>query len=130
MAAEAPPAPAPHAPAQAPAAPVAPAPEVAAPAAVLVTAAVQGPTPAASPAATGAQEKERSRSALERGRVAESIAAGERAVALDPADAEAWLILGAAYQQKGDAKSAARSFKACVDQGKRGPKGECAAMLR
>jgi hypothetical protein len=84
------------------------------------------PVPAAG---TAVQEKERSRGALERGSVGDAIGSGERAVALDPGDAEAWLILGAAYQQRGDAKNATRCFKACVDQGKRGPKSECAAML-
>jgi Flp pilus assembly protein TadD len=49
-------------------------------------------------------------------------------VALDPTDGEAWLILGAAYQEKGDMKNARRSYKACLEQGKRGPKYECAAM--
>ena len=48
--------------------------------------------------------------------------------ALDPTDGEAWLILGAAYQEKGDMKNARRSYKACLEQGKRGPKYECAAM--
>jgi Flp pilus assembly protein TadD len=47
-------------------------------------------------------------------------------VALDPSDAEAWLILGAAYQEKGDAANARRSFKSCLSEGKRGPKWECA----
>jgi hypothetical protein len=77
-----------------------------------------------------AKEKAKSRGALEWGKMADAIAAGERSVSLDPSDAEAWLILGAAYQQKGDSKNALRSFKACVDQGKRGPKNDCAAMLR
>jgi hypothetical protein len=77
-----------------------------------------------------AKEKAKSRRALEGGKVADAIAAGEQSVAVDPTDAEAWLILGAAYQMKGDGKNAFRSFKACVDQGKRGPKYECAAMLR
>ncbi|MDP9033497.1 MAG: bacterial transcriptional activator domain-containing protein, partial [Myxococcota bacterium] len=69
-------------------------------------------------------------SALERGNAAAAVQAGERSVALDPTDGEAWLILGAAYQLKGDASGAVRSFKACLQQGKRGPKSECAAMLR
>ena len=77
-----------------------------------------------------ARSKAQSRGALERGNVAGAIAAGERSVAIDPTDAEAWLILGAAYQQRGDAKNALRSFKACISQGNRGPKNECAAMLR
>jgi hypothetical protein len=76
------------------------------------------------------KEKTTSRVALERGKLADAIAAGERAVALDPTDGESWLILGAAYQTKGNAKDARRCYKACVEQGKRGPRGECGAMLR
>ena len=75
-----------------------------------------------------AKEKNTSRNALERGKLGDAIESGERAVALDPTDAEAWLILGAAYQEKGDQKNARRSFKSCLEQSKRGPKYECAAM--
>ena len=89
--------------------------------------AAEAPTPDPKAAA---KEKAASRNALEWGKVKDSIEAGERAVALDPTDGEAWLILGAAYQQKGDGKEARRCFKACLEQGKRGPKGECSAMLR
>ena len=39
-------------------------------------------------------------------------------------------ILGAAYQQKGDWKDARRCYKSCLDEAVRGPKAECAAMLR
>jgi hypothetical protein len=74
--------------------------------------------------------KAKARGALEWGKMGDAIEAGERSVAIDPTDSEAWLILGAAYQQKGDAKNAVRSFKACLDQGKRGPRNECAAMMR
>jgi hypothetical protein len=76
------------------------------------------------------KEKTASRIALERGRLAAAIEAGERSVALDPTDGEAWLILGAAYQEKGNAKDARRCYKTCLEQAKRGPRGECAAMLR
>jgi hypothetical protein len=86
--------------------------------------------PPADPKVAAAKEKAKSRGALERGNMSAAIAAGERSVALDSTDAEAWLILGAAYQQKGDAKNAVRSFRACVSQGKRGPTSDCAAMLR
>ncbi len=55
---------------------------------------------------------------------------GEAAVALDPEDGESWLILGAAYQEKGDPKKAREAFTSCIKLGKRGPKGECGAMLR
>jgi Flp pilus assembly protein TadD len=51
-------------------------------------------------------------------------------VALDPTDAESWLILGAAYQQQGNDKDARRCFGACIQKANRGPKRECAAMLR
>jgi Flp pilus assembly protein TadD len=84
-------------------------------------------TPELDPKAA-AKEKNIARSALERGKHADAIEAGEKSVALDPTDGEAWLILGAAYQEKGDMKNARRSYKACLDQGKRGPKYECAAM--
>ncbi len=76
------------------------------------------------------KEKERARAALERGRAGEAVSAGEASVALDASDAEAWLILGAAYQTKGDTKNAARVFKSCIDRSSHGPKAECAAMLR
>lgn len=117
-------------------------------AAATVAAAATAPAPAAptadgaAPATNGAaaasardpkeaaKEKAGSRRALESGNVRQAIEAGELSVALDPTDGEAWLILGAAYQQKGDMKEARRCYKACLDQGKRGPKGECAAMLR
>jgi tetratricopeptide (TPR) repeat protein len=75
-----------------------------------------------------AKEKNACQNALERGKVTDAIEAGERSVVLDPTDGEAWLILGAAYQQKGDMKNARRSYRACLEQGKRGPKYECAAM--
>ena len=127
-----------------------PAPTTSAPAADTAPAPVATSTPDTAPADTGAgqqaagpsdeapapdpkaaaKEKAASRNALEWGKVKDSIEAGERSVALDPTDGEAWLILGAAYQQKGDGKEARRCFKACLDQGKRGPKGECSAMLR
>jgi hypothetical protein len=73
--------------------------------------------------------KAKARGALEWGKTGDAIEAGERSVAIDPTDSEAWLILGVAYQQKGDSKNAVRSFKACLDQGKRGPRNECALMM-
>jgi Flp pilus assembly protein TadD len=75
-----------------------------------------------------AKAKRASQAALERGKLGDAIESGERSVALDPTDAEAWLILGAAYQSKGDSKNARRSFKSCLEQSKRGPKWECAQM--
>jgi len=74
--------------------------------------------------------KRTSQRALDRGDAKASIEAGEQSVALDPTDAEAWLILGAAYQVRGTYSEARRCFSTCVRVAKRGPRGECGALLR
>jgi len=74
--------------------------------------------------------KRTSQRALDRGNAKASIEAGEQSVALDPTDAEAWLILGAAYQARGAYAEARRCFSTCAHVAKRGPRGECAALLR
>jgi hypothetical protein len=79
---------------------------------------------------TALEEKNDSRRALERGKTADAIDAGERSVAKDPTDGEAWLLLGAAYQDKGMMAEARRAYGSCLKEGKRGPLGECRAMLR
>ena len=90
-----------------------------------------GPLPGAQAGdARALDAKHASQVALEKGRTADAIAAGERSVALDPGDAEAWLILGAAYDQSGAYARGRASFKSCVDLATRGPRGECAALLR
>jgi tetratricopeptide (TPR) repeat protein len=94
-------------------------------------AASSAPDPAAAPDRKGAaKQKARAQRALDLGQVALAIEAGEQSVGLDPTDSEAWLLLGAAYQEKGDFKNARRCYKACTHEGKRGSKVECAAMLR
>ncbi len=120
-------------PAQKPADP-APA-QAAAPAQPAAQTAVADAPAAASAAApvsdkTAAQEKKASSQALERGNAKAAIEAGERSVALDPTDGEAWLILGAAYQQVGKNGDAKRCFNSCIKDGKRGPISECRAMLQ
>ncbi len=77
-----------------------------------------------------ASAKAEARGLLERGKATLAIEAGERSVALDPSDGEAWLILGAAYQEKGNQKDARRAFQSCSKLGKRGPMAECRAMLQ
>jgi hypothetical protein len=102
--------------------------------AAAASAAPPSDTAGAAPAASepdpkaAAKEKSTCRAALERGKLADAIEAGERSVSLDPTDSEAWLILGAAYQEKGNMKDARRCYRACIEQGKRGPKYECMAM--
>ncbi len=103
-------------------APAAPAPELVAPAPAAPAteplahqeAKTGNETPAPDPG-EAVKQKRASRLALERGRTAASIEAGEHAVRLDPLDADAWLILGAAYQQKGDLAEARRCYKACAE---------------
>jgi hypothetical protein len=130
--AAAPAAAAPAAAAPAAAAPAAAAPAAAAPAAAAPAAAAPAAAAPAAPASdkTALQEKNDSRRALERGKLGDAIAAGERSVALDPTDGEAWLLLGAAYQEKGKNADARRCYSACIKEGKRGPVGECRAMIR
>jgi hypothetical protein len=91
-----------------------------------------GPGPSASPPGDprALEAKHASQVALEKGRTADAIEAGERSVALDPGDAEAWLILGAAYDQRGTYAKGRACFQSCVDLATRGPRGECAALLR
>jgi cytochrome c-type biogenesis protein CcmH/NrfG len=105
----------------------APGPEVAPVEAVQTTQAA-----AANPAPAGNAKKDResARFALERGDLGGAITSGERSVGLDPTDGEAWLILGAAYQSRGELTEAKRCYRACVDQATRGPKGECRAMAQ
>jgi hypothetical protein len=98
-------------------------------------AAADPPAPAASengPAnsKSAADAKKDAQRALDRGHVADSIEAGEESVALDPTDADAWLILGAAYQMQGNSVAARRCFASCVRQAKRGNRGECGGLLR
>jgi len=75
------------------------------------------------------QEKQTAKAALERGANGVAISAGERSVALDSSDGEAWLVLGAAYQATSNPSQAKRCFNACVTQGKKGPIGDCRDML-
>ena len=76
------------------------------------------------------EELKKSRTALERRKIPDAIEAGEKSVTLDPTDGEAWLILGAAYQEKGDLVNAHRCYASCIKEGKTGPRLECQKMLR
>ena len=81
------------------------------------------------PAKTAGQEKADAKALLEREAYGAAVAAGERSVALDSGDGEAWLILGAAYQGMGNAGQAKRCYAACTKQ-KRGPIADCQQMLQ
>jgi hypothetical protein len=75
------------------------------------------------------RQKQTAQRALERSDPTEAITLAERSVALDPTDAESWLILGAAYLQRGQASDARRCFTTCAKTATRGPRAECAALL-
>ena len=75
-------------------------------------------------------EKRAAQRSLESGKVALAIEHATASVQADETDAEAWLLLGASYQEKGQIAKARESFSSCMKLAKHGPKGECAAMLR
>ena len=83
----------------------------------------------APPTKTAAQEKATAKAALEGGSFGLAVAAGERSVALDAGDGEAWLLLGAAYDSLGNKAQARRCYSACVARGKSGPIEDCRQML-
>ena len=74
--------------------------------------------------------KARAKGALEHGRAREALAAAKKALAIDPHDAESWLVLGAAHQELGAQDAARAAFASCTSKATHGPKGECAALLR
>ncbi|MBN8617205.1 MAG: hypothetical protein J0L92_41885, partial [Deltaproteobacteria bacterium] len=52
----------------------------------------------------------------------------ERATVADPTNAQAWLVLGAARSELGDAAGARTAFQSCVSQGTGRYVAECRAM--
>jgi Tfp pilus assembly protein PilF len=68
--------------------------------------------------------------AFERGDSGAALRAGQLAVELDPTDAQSWLVVGAAQQQRGQNDAAKKTFRDCVKQARRGPRDECLALSR
>jgi hypothetical protein len=75
-------------------------------------------------------EKRKAEQALDQGKYAVALLHAQAAVDGDAEDAGGWLLLGAVKQAKGDVKGALEAFTRCMKEGKRGPKHECAAMMR
>ena len=73
--------------------------------------------------------REEARRLLEGGAAAAASAAAIRSVELDPTDAEAWLILGAAYQLAGNGTEARNAFRSCTKLATHGGVGECRAFV-
>jgi hypothetical protein len=74
--------------------------------------------------------REEARGLLVKHQLTEAIAAAKRSVELDPEDATAWLILGAANLEAGHGADAILAFRTCVRSAKTGPVGECRAFIR
>jgi hypothetical protein len=115
-----------RAPAAAVAAAPAPQPEVPPPAQPAVAPQVQEP---ASPEDVASLKKD-ALAALEKGKVDDAIDSAKRATELDDRDGDAWLLLGAAYQEKGRIDLARQCYATCATRTRNDPRGECAALVR
>jgi hypothetical protein len=69
-------------------------------------------------------------SAISRGQFGEAASLARAAIALDPADAENYLLLGSALQELGQWERASEVFADCVHRARRGPRGECRALAK
>jgi hypothetical protein len=69
-------------------------------------------------------------SAISHGQFGEAASLARAAIALDPADAENYLLLGSALQEMGQWERATEVFADCARRAKRGPRGECRALSR
>ncbi len=67
---------------------------------------------------------------LARQHTREAAELAERATALDPSNALAWVTLGAARQMRGDRQGARQAYQNCAKLGRGQYVGECRAMLR
>jgi hypothetical protein len=82
------------------------------------------------PTKSASEEKADAQRALDRGKAKDAIEAASRSTTLDPSDADAWLLLGAADMEVGKAGDARAAFAACAKQATKGQVGECRSMLR
>jgi len=82
------------------------------------------------PALSVEQTKARALRAVSSGRYAEGIALSQAAIDADPTDAQGYLLLGAALQEKGQAGRAEQVFAECASKATHGPKGDCRALTR
>ncbi len=82
------------------------------------------------PTKTALEEREAARRLLERNKLADAIEAALRSTSIDPTDADAWLLLGAAYQASGKSADARAAYGTCAKEAKKGSVRECQLMLR
>jgi tetratricopeptide (TPR) repeat protein len=67
-------------------------------------------------------------SAISHGQYGEAVSLARAALALDPGDAQIYLLLGSALQELGQWDRAAGVFADCARRARRGPKSECRAL--
>lgn len=118
--------------AKAPPPAVTPAPKAAEPA-VKAAEPAAAPVEETKPAITGdvKEEKAKVKAALDKNKLTDAIEAGQRAVTIDETDSEAWLLLGAAYQAKGELKQAQVAYKSCMEKGTKDKfQRECRLFVR
>jgi Flp pilus assembly protein TadD len=68
--------------------------------------------------------------ALRRGAIERALTLARQAVAANPADADAWLTLGAALQSAGDTNGAREAYSNCLTRARTPNISECRLLLR
>jgi hypothetical protein len=76
------------------------------------------------------QTKARALRAVSSGRYTEGMALSQAAIDADPTDAQGYLLLGAALQEKGQEGKAMQVFAECALKATHGPKGDCRALAK
>jgi Flp pilus assembly protein TadD len=61
--------------------------------------------------------------------MSKAVELARQATQRNPADAEAWLTLGAAYDALGNAGQARAAYQSCASSGRGARVGECKALL-
>jgi Tfp pilus assembly protein PilF len=80
------------------------------------------------PAVPGSSLVAQASRALSRGDVALAQDLGRQAVAANPANADAWLTLGAAYQAGGNPNAAHVAYRSCIAQARTANVSECRVL--
>jgi cytochrome c-type biogenesis protein CcmH/NrfG len=58
------------------------------------------------------------------------VSLARQAVAANPADADAWLTLGVAYQASGNGPAAKDAYRSCIAQAKTANVSECRLLAK
>jgi CheY-like chemotaxis protein len=87
-------------------------------------------TPLGGPDSPGASIVSQANHALRRGATARALTLARQAVAANPADADAWLTLGAALQSSGDMAGAREAYGNCLTRARTANISECRLLAR